>query len=468
MTIPLKSRLLPSAFPALAALAALALPNGAHAKSGDLPTLQAAIGDPDDFKLSGSTRLRYEALGGQARAGFGESEDLVSLRTILTAEYRTGNVRAGAEMYDSRVFGIEPGSVVSTNEVNAFELVQAYVAVSFPDALGKGSKSSLQFGRMMLNLGSRRLVAADEYRNTTNGYTGIRADTSLANGFGATAFYTLPQSRLPEDLASIRRAKVQIDRENFDLQLWGGYVTKSRAIGRTMAEIGYVGLAEKDAPGRPTRDRRLQSLSGRLIADPKAGLWDYEVEGIYQFGTVSSATIANAPTLDVSAYFLHADAGYSFPSKWKVHLSVEYDLASGDGPGGRYGRFDTLFGMRRADLSPAGIYSQIGRSNISAPGIRLEVTPSARLDSFVTYKGLWLANRFDSFATTGVRDTSGASGNFAGQQFDTRLRWWVVPKGLRAELTGTWLIKGRFLRYAPNAPATGNVRYAAVALTANF
>ncbi len=459
----LSSRTLTAVIPALAALA---LP--VAAKADELPTLQQAIGNPDDFKLSGSTRLRYEALGGQARAGFGESEDLVSLRTILTAEYRSGNVRIGAEMYDSRVFGIEPGSVVTTNEVNAVELVQAYVAVSFPGALGKGSKASVQVGRMMLNLGSRRLVAADEYRNTTNGYTGIRADAALANGLGATAFYTLPQSRLPEDADSIRRAKVVMDRDNFDLQLWGGFVSKAHAVGRTMVEVGYIGLAEKDAPGRITRRRRLQSVSARLISEPKPGLWDYEIEGIWQFGTVRTLTTQSAPVLDVSAHFLHADVGYSFPGAWKPHLSAEYDLASGDGPGGKYGRFDTLFGMRRADLSPAGIYSQIGRTNISAPGIRLEVTPSARLDGFVTYKGLWLANRTDAFATTGVRDASGASGSFAGQQFDTRLRWWVVPKGLRAEFTGAWLIKGRFLKDAPNAPRTGNVRYAAVALTANF
>jgi hypothetical protein len=347
-------------------------------------------------------------------------------------------------------------------------LVQAYVAVNFPDALGKGSKSSLQLGRMMLNIGSRRLVAADDYRNTTNGYTGIRADTGLVDGTSATLFYVLPQSRLPEDAASTRRAKVVWDRESFDLQLWGGLIARNHAIGRTMAEIGYYGLAEKDGPGRPTRDRRLQSVSRRLIADPKPGRWDYEVEAIYQFGTISNGNAATASSLDVSAWFLHADTGYSFPGPLKARLSVEYDLASGDGPGGKYGRFDTLFGMRRADLAPAGIYSQIGRANISTPGVRLEVAPSARVDAFISYRAMWLANRFDSFSTTGVRDTSGLSGNFAGYQFDSRLRWWVMAKALRAEVTGAWLIKGRFLRDAPNAPSAGNTRYAAVALTASF
>ena len=51
---------------ALAAYIALAVPAGARAKP---PTLQDAIGDPEDFKLSGSIRLRYEALEGQPRTG---------------------------------------------------------------------------------------------------------------------------------------------------------------------------------------------------------------------------------------------------------------------------------------------------------------------------------------------------------------------------------------------------------------
>jgi len=44
----------------------------------------------DGLSLGGSTRLRYEVIDGQPRAGFNESDDLVSIRTIVTGEYRTG------------------------------------------------------------------------------------------------------------------------------------------------------------------------------------------------------------------------------------------------------------------------------------------------------------------------------------------------------------------------------------------
>ena len=91
-------------------------------------TLHEALGAPADLTLSGSVRLRYEAIGGQARAGVGRGEDMTLLRTIVTAEYRTGPFRIGGEIYDSRAYGADRGGVLSNNDVDALEPVQAYVA----------------------------------------------------------------------------------------------------------------------------------------------------------------------------------------------------------------------------------------------------------------------------------------------------------------------------------------------------
>jgi len=427
-----------------------------------------AQSDDDGLRLTGAVRLRYETIDGQARAGFNESDQLVNARTNILAEYRTGDVRFGVELFDSRVWGENGGTPVSTNEVNALEPVQAYVAAGFDGAFGKGTKLTLTAGRMTLNLGSRRLVAADDYRNTTNGYTGLRADVAAPHGWNATFIYTLPQLRLPDDPASLRDAKVRLDKESFDQVLWGGQVARAKAIGPAMAEITYMHLGERDAPGRPTRDRSLDTIGGRIIADPRTGKVDYEIEAFYQTGEVSASTSATAPRQSVSASFIHADVGYSFPGPWKPRLSIEVDRASGDKAGGRYGRFDTLFGMRRADLAPAGLYNAIARANILTPGLRLEATPSKRVDWFAAYHPLWLASDTDAFASTGVRDATGRSGDFAGHQIEARVRYWVVPARLRFEFDGLLLAKGRFLRDAPNAPPGSVTRYLSFNLTASF
>jgi hypothetical protein len=442
-----------------------ALPAWAQDRGGPL---HDGLGLPGSVVLTGSIRARYETLQGQSRAGFGARDDLFSLRTTLLGEYRGDGFRIGAEMFDSRAYGADRGSAIGTGEVNILELVQAYVIaqdVALPVA---GARADLQLGRFTLNLGSRRLVAADDYRNTTNGYTGARIDVRSTGGTTATLIFTLPQQRRPDDIAAIRDNRRSGDRENFNIKLWGGQIAKPGLFGRTLREISYFGLAERDQAGRPTRNRHLHTIGGRLLRDPAKGRFDHELEGFYQFGRLRASPAAGAVRLPVSAWFVHADAGYSFPGSLKARLSVEYDHASGDGRGPGFGRFDTLFGMRRADLAPAGIYAQIGRANISTPGIRLEVAPTKRLDGFLVYRAMWLADRRDAFSTTGVRDAAGRSGSFAGHQLEGRARWWILPERLRGEANAAWLAKGGFLRRAPNAPRTGDTHYLSLALTATF
>ena len=430
------------------------------------PMLQDIMGDPEWVTLSGSSRLRYEALEGQPRAGLNTTDEQLALRMIITAQVDLQAIKFNAELHDSRAWLNKPGGALSANEVNTFELVQANIAGDVN--IGGGAKLSLQLGRMTIGLGSRRLVAADDYRNATNGYTGLRADLRTKGGLAAMAIYVLPHIRLPDDLPSIKVQQPQWDRESFDLQLWGGLVSHTGLVRNLTLEAGYFGLLERDWPGHVTRQRDLDSFSARLIRDPRPGAVDFELEGIYQSGTVRASGLTSAPILPVSAWFMHADAGYSFPGPAKVRLSLEYDRASGDGPGGKFGRFDTLFGMHGADLAHSGIYNAIGRANISAVGVRLEKGLAGRWEGYFTYKPMWLASRTDSFSTSGVRDFTGIAGNFAGHQVELQLRYWLVPKFLRGQLNIVNLSKGRFLRTAPNAVTGADTHYIATTISMHF
>jgi hypothetical protein len=435
----------------------------AHAQNAAPSTLPVG-----QLHLSGSFRVRYEAIEGQARAGFNDRDGLTSLRTTLLAEYRaTDAIRVAIEVFDSRTYGADRHTPLTNNEANAIEPVQAYVAASFGNT-ASSTTVDVQAGRFLLNLGSRRLVAADDYRNTTTGYTGLHAEFARPGGTRATLIYTLPQQRRPDAFDSLYDNKVVLDRNNLNLVLWGGLLAQDRVIGSAMAELSFFHLGEDDVPGRPNRNRSLDTAGGRVIRTPAARTIDYEIEGFYQWGSIRSSDAANAGTLDVSAWFLHAEAGYTLPGTWRPHVSIEYDQASGDGRGGKFGRFDTIFGMRRGDFAPSGIYSTTGRANIASPGLRLEVVPSKRVDGFVTWKALWLANRYDAFATTNVRDATGASGNFAGQEVEGRVRYWLVPTRLRFEIDGAYLAKGRFLKAAPNISSTKDAKYASFNLTASF
>jgi len=159
----------------------------------------------------------------------------------------------------------------------------------------------------------------------------------------------------------------------------------------------------------------------RIFREPASGKLDYQLEYAYQFGRIRTGTSAAAPWQDVSAHTLHAELGYQFAGAWQPRLSAFYDFGSGDRAGGRYTRFDGLYGSRRGDWGPGGLYGPLGRSNIRSPGVRLEAKPGKRLDGFIAYRANWLDSATDSFASTGVRDPGGTAGRFAGRDVMLRL-----------------------------------------------
>src|SRR3546814_7865468 len=195
---------------------------------------------------------------------------------------------------DSRAYFDDAGSSVSTGEVNAAELIQGYVGVDFDDALGSGSSPSVDCGRFPMDLGSRRLVGRNNFRNATNAFTGVRAEFRGADKTYLTAFYTLPLNRLPGDKAGILDNKVAWDRESADVAFWGGFLNKPALAGRANLDLYFYGLTERDSPDYPTRNRHLYTPGIRIFADPKPGKTDFEIEGAYQFGRARTGKIGRA------------------------------------------------------------------------------------------------------------------------------------------------------------------------------
>lgn len=442
-------------------IAALAVLSGtASAQSLETETSAA------ELDLSGSVRLRQEFISGQLRNGFDADDSLTSLRNRILARYGTQDLFAEAELYDSRVFGAADGTPVTTGEVNAAELVQA--SLNLRTEVASGVPLKLQSGRFMLNLGSGRLVAADDYRNTTNGYTGIRADFGDPKRALLTAFYVLPQRRLPDDRASIDDAEIVLDREGSEAKLWGAVASVPTGFENARLEATAIRFDELDTSDLATRDRALDTVGLRYFREPAPETFDFDAEGFWQTGQVSTSAVPGASRNDVSAGYVHVEIGYQWQGAWQPRLALEFDYASGNKPGGKFSRFDTLFGMRRAELAPAGLYNAVGRANIASPGVRIEVAQGKKIDAFVAARGLWLASASDSFSTTGLRDASGTSGNFAGYQVDTRVRWWLVPDRVRAEFNSVLVAHGDYLKEVRPVSARDFTAYGGFDLTFSF
>ncbi|KQT50617.1 hypothetical protein ASG52_06185 [Methylobacterium sp. Leaf456] len=427
--------------------------------------LHEALGSPANLRISGSFRPRAEGIAGQFRPEtFARNDILNSYLTTLFVEYETGPLRIGGELFDSRGYFQQRNSSAFTTEINALEPGQAYLALDLADGAGEGTKSSLTVGRFTKNIGSRRLVSRQQFRNTINAFTGLSYDWQNAAKDRLTVLWTMPHTRLPDDTQGILNNDIAFDRESLDLQLFGASYTKAGVLGGTFEVYGY-GLMERDSGtglrSVQTRDRRLFTPGLRLARAPKVGAFDYDLEAIYQTGQArETAAASDRRDLDVSAYFLHAEVGYTFDATWRPRIALQYDHASGDGrnPNG-FNRFDTLFGARRFEYGPTGLYGPVQRANLISPALRLEVTPSPIWDAFVAYRPLFLETPTDSFGATLVRDRTGRSGRYAGQQIEGRIRYWIVPDAMILDTGVAYLIKGDFLRNAPNAPDTGNTFY---------
>lgn len=451
----------------LAAGLTIAVPGAAQPRRE--PLLHAALGAPSDWRIEGSFRARIEGIDGQFRPTAADYDIVTTLHTIVLAEYDSGPVRIGAELYDARAYFQRPQSSVGTGEVNALELAQAYLGFDLGDALGPGTTSTLTAGRMTINVGSRRLVSRQNFRNSTNAYTGMRLEWTDAARDRLTLFWVLPHTRLPGDPAGIVANGVVFDRESLALQYFGGSFTRAGVLGGSLEVYGY-GLLERDAAGFQTSNRRLFTPGLRLFRAPHANAFDWDIEGIYQLGTARATANPNdRRDLAVGAYFVHLELGRTLALPWAPRLAVQYDRASGDGGNpDRLGRFDTLFGARRFDYGPTSLFGAFGRANLSLVGTRLDVVPAPRWDGLFAWRAAWLESRTDSFSATGVRDRSGGSGRFAGHQLEARARYWVIPEVLRAEIGGAVLFKGDFLRQAPNGRDNGDSTYGYFDVNWNF
>lgn len=422
--------------------------------------LDEALETPDWLTLSGEHRIRYSRLANQFRADLDENDKALSFRSLLKAEAKFGNVSFVGEMQDSRAVFTDENSGVSTIIVDTFELLQGYVNVRFDDVLTEGSTLDLTGGRQTIDIGSRRLIARNRHRDAIQAFTGIHAHWKGADKSELRLFYVLPVTTRPSDRESLLNNKTRFNEEDFDLRLWGVFYKRPDLLLGAAGEVYVYGLNEDDDPNeRQTRNRELYTPGFRLIKNPKAGEWDFEIENTLQFGTRRATTaVTDTTDLDVFARFHHFEIGYTWKAPWSPRLDFEFDFASGEPSTSDddANRFDSLFGPRRAEFGPTGIFGILGRENIVSPGLRISARPSARTDGFVSWRANWLDENTDSFARSGVRDATGQSGSFGGHQIEGRVRHWLVPGNVRLEVGGAWFIEGNFLKNAPAASGNGD------------
>lgn len=435
-------------------------------------SLNSLLKTPEWLSISGAQRTRFETLDEQFRAGGNGSDQILVFRTNILAQLEWRQWNFAFEVLDSRQAYGDENTKIASGDVNPLDVLQLYAKWNF--ASDERAESSMRVGRFTMDIGSRRLVARNRFRNAINAFLGIDWKRKSIDGEQIRLFYTLPVNRRPREFDRRLNNHMESDDQDTDFAFWGAYYKLPKtalAYWRSESELFYFGLGESDTHSQPTRDRNIHTVGGRIYKNKAKRQYDYQVEVAYQFGTSRASSLAlDRQDLDHRAIFARAEIGYSFDTRWSPRLVGQIDYASGDDDpnDGNNNRFDTLFGARRGDFGPTSIYGPFARVNIVSPGIRLHLKPDSRVSMFFAHRGYWLASDKDAWVVAGVHDPSGESGSYLGQQLEGRLRWDILPKSLRWEIGAAYYFLDGFAEDAPNANDQGNARFVYSQLTVLF
>lgn len=311
---------------------------------------------------------------------------------------------------------------------NPLDLHQAFIDLSTP--LSKSQTLTLRLGRQELSYGSQRLVAVREAPNNRQSFD------------AAKLMYAGKNIKLDAFYSHYVQAKANIfdDGFNYNTQFWGAYAALTKIAIIQNLDIYYLGIHKKaasfsDDSGTETR----HSIGARIWEATPA--WQYDIEGLYQFGDFA--------TNKISAWTLSANVSYTFyQAKLKPQIGIKAEAISGDKkPGdGRLNTFNPLF--------PKGAYfglaALIGPSNLLDAHPYIQINLTKKLVLAGDYDLFWRMNRNDGlYAVNGKLIYSGKAGTSKkiGRQLGGALEY--SPNRylyFRQELT--WFNAGEYLKEA--------------------
>lgn len=423
--------------------------------------LHDAIGLPDWLALGVEHRTRYEVLDGALRANANGGDQQIALQTDVWLQAQLEKFRFATEFMDSRAIGadIGPGrnigSGVSGLMADTVDFVQAYVSWADKNVFSGDLGAEVKVGRQTIDLGSRRLVSRPYYRNTVNSFTGVRLRLLDNGNWQFNAFAAMPVARFPATPAAIVNDIQQFDQEATRTWFSGGMLEAYNLAMGVNAEIYLYNLDEADSFNNPTRKRRYFTPGLRFYLKPAKGRFDFQAEGMGQFGTVRYTSLS-ANDQQHEAWSEHIEAGYSFDMPWSPRFMLEYDYASGSkNPGvnsAEDSRFDPLFGTPVPDFGPTGIYSAFQRSNINSPGYKLILAPRSDMQVTLQQRLIWLASASDCWGGAACTIPSALelfpgrnSGSYVGSQLGIAGRY-DFNSSLNLEAGWFRLFKGQFAK----------------------
>ncbi|MEO6423053.1 MAG: alginate export family protein [Candidatus Nitrotoga sp.] len=371
--------------------------------------------DVDWLDLGVEVRARYEYINNDFSKKTETIEEPFSLRSRVYGAIKNkfDPLRATFEFQDSRRYN---NQYPDTNlQVNKTEFIQAYGELYFKDALGKDDLGtdrpiSIRYGRHAFELTDKRLIARNEFRNTTNNFQGVRALLGSQNSDWQADFFAFnPIIRLMDATDKANEGQWFYGAK-FDFRKWSKVATLQPyyyLLQQNGSKVKYV-TSGAPATAADKKNREINTAGLRAYGLVSNTGLDWDLNYVKQWGEDGGQ--------DHDAYGYNMEAGYTLGHAWKPRVMANLGYASGDkNPNDNTSqRFERLFGFAR----PWSHSNYIQMENIRAVKVRGELNPTSTLKIDFGYSWYDLASATDRWAATNLRDTTGKSGKEIGQEFD--------------------------------------------------
>ena len=285
-----------------------------------LSALVGVIGRPvsadTEVKVHGQVRARTQ-LDKKSFDSSAVTVNFCELRTRVGVEATVdGNAHAFIQLQDSRISGemdqFGQASSGSLNDGKNVDLHQAYMRLDRVFMDGVGAK----IGRFEFVQGNERIFGAVGWSNVGRAWD------------GGMLWYRQPEWQVTGFW--LKKLELMDANENRDFDIFGVYVTTNKFENNRIDLFGFYEYNADTVPvvaGDNLLNRGNIGFYYKGIFDAV----DVEACGAVQLGTIPKDPLAADTTeLDISAFMLAAEAGYTFPGPAKARLAAGIDYSSGD------------------------------------------------------------------------------------------------------------------------------------------
>ncbi|WP_347988410.1 alginate export family protein [Methylomonas sp. AM2-LC] len=370
--------------------------------------------NPESYlSFGGELRERFEYYNNQAFGVKGAKNTNYDLQRILlhTDLHVNERLRIFAQGISSLQFGGVSSLAINQNPL---DLQQAFADYVFGNPNPDGNRLTVRGGRFSMTYGAGRLIATRAAPNTPLKFDGFQFIGSMGGKTKLYGFMTHPAME----------EKFEVSKTNYSQTFAGIY--GSTPIGGALdvnADLYYLMFKNQNAKyadGTGVENRH--SMGIRLFGN-KAN-WDYDLESVYQFGSLG--------VQNIQAWTVATDFGYRFlDMPWMPRLGVKADAASGTTKkGSGIGTFNPLF-FKAGYFNDAAVISP---ANIFDVHLSMQMQPREDMNFVLGSDILWRYSKNDALYNPGgaVMLPANFGSMYVGTTAEVALQW-----SLTRHLVGT-------------------------------